>query len=446
MVPQPLKSRLCARGIDALVPMLCVIAMLKRTLIAATLALGLSAGAIAQQGIQQVPSLQGPSLQDRVDALAQQIYRRYQHYPPALAARRGAAEQVLSAWNEVAPDGEGSASAANVERMSEWLAAALRAVMPGGPGELPAAPEFEEPQVEAPAVVEEELPFDEPPATPDARAATPTEKVTPPVELEPKTTSVVEPERSRLKVSDPVVTIDNPYVNDAAPATRRAESSVNPLRQSPRRSDSQVGSKPTESQFAGPRATAKPVVPAPEVREADPGAPQRSKWSQHPSAAPLEWRDPFADDPTASPNPLRSGSRHETRRPELRLSRSTIPSRQSRSTKVNLRQLSADIRGYNAALRSLQSAVMGLKESDIAALAAAEEELDRLDERRQFLDLYREGLTPAEERVLPASPSAEVVRELVRRKTETLSDRSSSSLRDDRRAQQEDNWFAGESF
>ena len=130
---------------------------------------------------------------------------------------------------------------------------------------------------------------------------------------------------------------------------------------------------------------------------------------------------------------------HETRRPEYRLSGKTP----SRSTTVNLRQLSADIRGYNAALRSLQSAVMQLKESDIAALAAAEEELDRLDERRQFLDLYREGLTSDEESVLPESPSAEVVRELVRRKTETLSDRASSSQRDERRAQQTD-WF--ESF
>ena len=160
-------------------------------------------------------------------------------------------------------------------------------------------------------------------------------------------------------------------------------------------------------------------------------APQRSKWSQHPSAAPLEWRDPFADDPNASSNPLRSGSRHEARRPEYRLSRSTA---------VNLRQLSTDIRGYNAALRSLQSAVMELKPSDAVALAAAAEELDRLDERRQFLDLYREGLTPDEERVLPKSPSAEVVRELVRRKTETISGRASSSQREERRAQQTD-WF-----
>jgi hypothetical protein len=409
--------------------------MLKRTLIAATLALAIGAGATAQQVGEQ-----DPSLQERVDALAQQIYRRYQHYPPALAARRASAEKVLSAWNEVAPEGEEQASAANVAKISEWLDAALRAVMPGGEGELPAAPQFEEAQFEEarveeePVVEAEEVLADESLPKPASEAIEPAVAVAPTEAVAP----APEPRRSRIKVSDPVVTIDNPYVNDAEVATQKpaaSKPSINPLRQSPRLVDRIVDSKPTESQFAGPRATAKPVVPAPEAAdETNNAAPQRSKWSQHPAAAPLEWRDPFADDPAASPNPLRSGSRHETRRPEYRL---------SRTTKVNLRQLSADIRGYNAALRSLQSAVMQLKETDIAALAAAEEELDRLDERRQFLDLYREGLTSDEERVLPESPSAEVVRELVRRKTETLSDRASSSKRDERRAQQTD-WF--ESF
>lgn len=416
--------------------------MSKRTLIAVTLALVISAGATAQQSGQP-----DPSLQERVDALAQQIYRRYQHYPPALASRRAAAEEVLSAWNEVAPEGEGQASSANVAKISEWLDAALRAVMPGGEGELPAAPEFEEAIVEEELVVEteevladESLPKPAREAIEPAVTAAPTETMAPTVD--PELAPASEPRRSRIKVSDPVVTIDNPYVNDAEVATQEPAArkpSINPLRQSPRPANRIVDSKPTESQFAGPRATAKPIVPAPEavgeaVDETNHTAPQRSKWSQHPAAAPLEWRDPFADDPAASPNPLRSGSRHETRRPEYRL---------SRTTKVNLRQLSADIRGYNTALRSLQSAVMQLKDTDVAALAAAEEELDRLDERRQFLDLYREGLTSDEERVLPESPSAEVVRELVRRKTETLSDRASSSQRDERRAQQTD-WF--ESF
>jgi hypothetical protein len=420
--------------------------MLKRTLIAAMLALVVSAGAVAQQSGQR-----DPSLQDRVDALAQQIYRRYQHYPPALAARRAAAEEVLSAWNQVAPEGEEHTSAANVAKISAWLDAALRAVMPGGEGELPAAPEFEEapefPEAiveEEPVVETEEVLADESLPKPVREAIEPTVTAAPIETVAPTVDPEVapEPRRSRIKVSDPVVTIDNPYVNDAEVATQKPKASnpsINPLRRSPRPADQLVDSKPAESQFAGPRATAKPVVPAPEAvgevaDETNDAAPQRSKWSQHPAAAPLEWRDPFADDPAASPNPLRSGSRHETRRPEYRL---------SRTTKVNLRQLSADIRGYNTALRSLQSAVMQLKETDIAALAAAEEELDRLDERRQFIDLYREGLTTDEERVLPESPSAEVVRELVRRKTETLSDRASSSQRDERRAQQTD-WF--ESF
>ncbi|QDV76357.1 hypothetical protein [Botrimarina mediterranea] len=410
--------------------------MLIRTLIAATLALGLCVGASAQEGRELASGQPEPSLQDRVDALAQQIYRRYQHYPPALASQRAAAEKVLSVWNQIAPNGEEKASPENLDRMADWLDAAIRAVMPGGSGEFPAAPDFERRQPEAPRFEEpgepaEVVPADKSSPSTGAGVVDPTATTSPVRDAAgPKTTSVVEPERSRLKVSDPVATINNPYVNDAEPTRARPETSVNPLRRSPR------DAEPTPSQFAGPRATAKPVVPEPEAFGSDSNAPQRSKWSQHPSAAPLEWRDPFADDPSASPNPLRSGSRHETRRPEYR------QSYRSRSSKVNLRQLSADIRGYNSALRSLQSAVMGLKQSDIAALAAAEEELNRLDERRQFLDLYRAGLTPAQQRVLPDSPSAEVVRELVRRKSEALSDHSSSSLRDERRAQQAD-WFDG---
>ena len=99
-------------------------------------------------------------------------------------------------------------------------------------------------------------------------------------------------------------------------------------------------------------------------------------------------------------------------------------------------------RGYNAALRSLQSAVMRLAESDTAALAAAEEELGQLDERRQFLDLYREGLSPAEQRALPELPSADVVRELVRRKSAALSGLGPQSRRDEQRLGQ----FGIESF
>lgn len=430
MVPQPPGSS-ASRRFAPFVPLLSPITMSKRTLIAAVVVLGLGAGVAAQSR---------PSLQDRVDALSQQIHLRYQHYAPALAPRRAAAEEVLAAWNRVAPLGEQGASDENTARLSDWLDAALRAVMPGGSGVLPAAPEFE-----APVVINNSdrnnpgrrVPEEAVPAAP-RELAEPTDTAPAP-EAEAAKGPRQEPRQSRLKVIDPVTTIDNPYVNDSASASPRPtakQPSVNPLRQSPRAANPIIGVEPVESQFAGPRATAKPVVPATDAPQSDPDTPQRSKWSQHPSAAPLEWRDPFTDDPTASPNPLRSGSRHEARRPEYRQSRSAQP----RSTTVNLRELSADIRGYNAAIRSLQSAVTGFKKSDAAALEAAEEELGRLEERRQFLDLYRAGLTADEQRLIPESASSEVVRELVRRKTETLSDRASSSQREERRAQQAD-WF-----
>jgi hypothetical protein len=419
--------------------------MSKRTLIAAMLALGLGAGVAAQSS----PISQSqPSLQDRVDALSQQITFRYQHYAPALASRRAAAEEVLAAWNKVAPLGDPQGSDENAARLADWLDAALRAVMPGGSGEFPPAPEFVAPVVTSPeAQPPEEVVPTGPPGSADPTDGTPA----PESEAAPATRQPTR--QSRLKVIDPVTTIENPYVDDTAPAPRQTAEqrpSVNPLRQlpksqspksqsleiqSPRTAEPVGRGEPAKSQFVGPRAAAKPVAPAVKPREVE--SSQRSKWSQHPSAAPLEWRDPFTDDPAASPNPLRSGNRHEALRPEFRA---------SPSTRVDLRQLSAEIRGYNAALRSLQSAVMGLAANDTAALAAAEQELGQLDERRQFLDLYREGLSPIEQRALPDSPSADVVRELVRRKSEAISSLGPQSRRDERRAQQRLGQFGLESF
>lgn len=383
--------------------------MSNRTLLAAIVALGMGASVAAQAG---------PSLQERLDALSQQIHLRYQHYPPALASHRADAEEVLAVWNRIAPLGESNASAANVQRMADWLDAALRAVMPGGSGVLPPPPEFEQPVVVGPSETAggQESPVLFPKQEDPEPAA---EAIDPPVAEAP---------RSRVQVLDPPVkTIENPYVTESVPADNwpkaDPEPSANPLRNQGRRS--------TESRFVGPRATAKPVVPETPADE-----PRRSKWSKHPSAAPLEWRDPFRDDPAASPNPLRSSSR-QAQRPEFRA---------AGAVKIDIRQLAAEVRGYNAAVRALQAAVMGLGDTDLVALSAAEEELNRLEERRQFIDLYREGLTPSQRQALPESPSAELVRELVRRKSEAISRQAPQGRLDQRRAQQRASRLAGAGF
>ena len=138
-------------------------------------------------------------------------------------------------------------------------------------------------------------------------------------------------------------------------------------------------------------------------------SPRRSKWSRHPSAAPLKWSDPFADEPQSNTNPFRQRSdRYETRRPIFG---------DSKGITVDLAELSAEVRGYNVALRGLSQRLAQKREISTTTLTAIAAELERLETERRFLDLYREGLSKAEQKSLPTSPSAELVYEVVRRKT-----------------------------
>lgn len=319
------------------------------------------------------------SLQSRVDAIAQQIHLRHRYHEPTLAEQRGQIESVLAGWN-AAQRGD---SPENQERMKAWLNRALYAVMPGGSGKLPAAPVF----VETVIARSENLTTIEPidstagsEAREEASVIEPSSVLPPPVRAEPS------------KPAKP-----QPVIPQLVQSERRQERSV-----------------------------AKPITEFAEDRpERTTPRPTRSKWSRHPSAAPLEWRDPFAADPAASPNPLRSGARHETRRPAFR---------SYTGARVNRTQLKAEVRGYNQALRDLQLVVMNLEAGDVFGLADAAERLEELEQQRRFLDLYREGLSSDELNRLPESPSAELVRELVRRKASDLSRRAPLKQRAERRA------------
>ncbi|MEO0528972.1 MAG: hypothetical protein AAF266_00195 [Planctomycetota bacterium] len=311
------------------------------------------------------------SLQERVDLLAEQVHLRYRHHPPSLVARRDAIAATLDAWNQASSAGP---STANRQLLTEWIDSALRAAMPGGSGVMPATPSFVAPEPVAPAA--------------------------------PQAEPIPDPIESATALPKPVA---EPTEAPAPKANRPGDSS-----------DRVARSNTVRSQFSAPRATearstAKPVTPAVEPAEA-PSTPRRSKWSRNPSAAPLKWRDPFVDDPDASPNPLRSGVRRQSNRP-------TIPA--VAKAKIDLRQLSADIRGYNAAVRDLQADVMQVRAADLNGLIRVADELSHLEERRQFLDLYRGGLTASQQAMLPNSPSVELIRELVLRKAETIAEQSS---------------------
>lgn len=343
------------------------------------------------------PASGADDLQQRVDALAQQIHFRYRHHAPSLLERRAAVAEALDRWNDA--DTSGEAGDENLLRMGAWLDRALAAVMPGGSGAIPSPPEFIEEIVIPPAL---------------------------PLAVEPRLVQS-EPEGERVDVAP------EPIAPPPAAGTARVETASPPPAPVAPAPVAPTQSAAARSRFVGPRATrtvvAKPVTPPSPVpaspAAATPTTPppvSRSKWSRHPSAAPLEWTDPFKTDPEASPNPLRGGTPRAARRPSF----------DTGSVRIDVRLLEAEVRGYNAALRSLHAAVLTLGEGDLAPLAAATDELEQLAERRAFIDLYRGGLSAAERGSIPDLPSQELVRELVRRKVRELAERGTARRSADR--------------
>lgn len=304
----------------------------------------------------------GP-MQQRVDALAQQLELRYARSPRALDDRRDAVAVVLSEWNKLT--GEAKNSPDNRSRLNAWLDDALAASMPGGSGKLAAPPEFSLP-VEAPreSQVSDAAPVES--GEPNAAEAPATGR----------------PAEARVPAS-------------------REKLPTPPAGRTPIADESEVA---YPSAAPEPRRVAKPV--APNAAESESPAAPSSKWSQHPAAAPLEWRDPFADDPQASPNPLRTGTRRESLKPL---------EGEGASVRVNLSTLAAEIRGYNAAVRALHRRLAGAASAADQDLRLAEQELADLRDRRAFLQTYRNRVSQEQRWGLPELASSDALGELLRR-------------------------------
>ncbi|MGL4511774.1 MAG: hypothetical protein ACRCT8_01675 [Lacipirellulaceae bacterium] len=293
--------------------------------------------ALALLAAQLAPPLAGAaSLQDRVDALAQQVSLRYAGDEARRADVRGEIARVLDSWNAV-----GGASPEAQQAFDAWLTVALDAQMPGGNGRVPAAPEYV--------------------------SAAPREAIVTVRPLDQRSPTAPTTE-SRLKVSPAFPTrgpvVANPGVTD-------------PI---------------VTSEAATPAAAGPPRV----------AEPPRSRWSKHPSAAPLEWTDPFGDD--APPDERGAASRRVLR-----------PTFRADAVSVNLVELAATVRAYNDALKGLNRRAAEADRFAIDELTKLIDELESIEREREFLDLYRGGLAPAELAALPRSPSTDLAWELVRR-------------------------------
>lgn len=185
------------------------------------------------------------------------------------------------------------------------------------------------------------------------------------------------------------------------------------------------GQFPQAPRFAGASAStkgrehrAKPVTSENKGSRTNRAPKQRSKWSHHPAAAPLEWIDPFEDDASTTRETERdgaalppSGARRQT---TLR------PTYSDWTIQVNRDELSRKVRHYNIALRAANLGLLGLDSSDSDTLAGLADELELLARDRRFVELYLSAVSEAEKVYLPSLLSAEIVNELARRKAATV--------------------------
>ncbi|TWT89019.1 hypothetical protein Mal64_25100 [Pseudobythopirellula maris] len=278
-------------------------------------------------------------LQDLVLALSQQIDMRHGAESSLGRELRDETRGVLAAWN-ASPQ-----SASDHAAMEAWLRASVRGLMPGGGEMLPASPKFSLP---APTLVRKAVAGDSP---------APAGAIAPSMAAD-------SPTGGRRTASKPVVEPTAP------PATRPSES-----------------------------------APGGRVWDESPAAepPQRSKWSDHPGAAPIEWVDPFTDDPLGSAEPLR----YETRKPVLG------------ETRINVNELASRTRGFNAALRAVQLELLEQTGSDAGRLSEAFNRLDLLVDQARFIDMYLDRLPPGGRGALPRRTELGIVVELLKRRVDS---------------------------
>lgn len=311
----------------------------------------------------------------RINALRQQAELRYGEESKKAAEIDAAIDRLIAAWDQIDRPSDG-----DHRRVHRWLDKAFRTTLPGRSGSMPRTPRF----VGSPALEQ------------------------------PEGVVRPEPEPAAASFKPRTPKSRSPQFTDQGPVLQGV--------------DQLGGVQPTNPTELTRVEAAKPVVTAPERRTPNEPAttrqPQRSRWSRHPAAAPLDWQDPFVDDPSASANPLRPGVTHRVRRPAFS---------DELAVAVDLAELGARVRGFNNAVRSLQQRLLADPAPDAFSLSDWADELERLDEERSFLNLYRDGLPPEASRLLPPSPSIEVVSELLRRRAsdqlQSLDDRGAVEQR-----------------
>lgn len=141
---------------------------------------------------------------------------------------------------------------------------------------------------------------------------------------------------------------------------------------------------------------------------------EKSRWSRHPSGAPLDWDDPFTNknssrETVTSPFGNPSTTEYEVKRPFF-----------GNNVSVNHSELIAAIRGYNLEVRKVNRRLQRVNQLSVGQLLNISDELERLWNEKAFLNLYLGGLSKEGRRLMPNILSAELAHELVLRQAREL--------------------------
>lgn len=297
--------------------------------------------------------------------------------------RYDATAQVLDAWSRAARTTQ------DAQRMEDWLNGAIAASQLGASRPMPAPPTFSQP----------ELPYAEqlPP--------------TPPFAQQPPPQSSGEGGPTAA-VANQLVRRPTPPAEDL-PLPSQAATAPAPT-QSPRASRP-IETEPPAVAAAAPQATANlaPQAPAADATPARPPSVAQRPWENHPAAAAIDWSDPFVDD---SPRVARATPRRAMQSRFKPISSSPAVGRDA--VRVDLLELSSRVAGHNSKLSDLEGALLGVRDISAFRLAALLRDLEQIDQEREFLDLYLQGLAPEEASMGPTLHTTHGVLAMFQRATE----------------------------
>ncbi len=301
-------------------------------------------------------------LQQLTGDISAQLDLRYPGAGGEKQARRDRLSEAIELWNE------SQKSDADAQVMERWLLDALRASMAGSKQPMPALPRFAYKSL----------------------AMAPTAQ---PLAAQPNTE---QPLAAQLNTEQPLAADPAPRPRLNGPVTGLA-----PSLPTPTPADRPDASAP----FERPEIV-RPEIARPEIARPQIARPQIAQ-SPHPAAARIAWSDPFRDDPFQDDPiafhqaPLEQALVRETRlKPELPPRPGSIEPR----GRVDLRELSARVRGLSQGLSSIEARLNDGRPPSAFELAGLVRDLEQLSSEDRFLRLYLNGLRPAEAREVGHGP------------------------------------------